>query len=1090
MSVGITIAVWFVLLSVVESCTFISITTSTCEGSGHLLITTTQRCDEAVAALALSPKNATNEDDARYPSGCYYIINQNAAVYVNSNIANVQCSTVIPCVCQICNTAAPTAIPTAAPTSVPTMVPTAVPTSVPTSVPTVVPTAVPTTVPTSVPTMVPTAAPTSVPTMVPTAVPTSVPTVVPTAVPTTVPTSVPTMVPTAAPTGVPTMVPTTVPTIVPTIVPTAVPTGVPTTVPTALPTAAPTSVPTTVPTAVPTTVPTTVPTALLTAVPTTVPTTMPTAAPTAAPTTVPTAIPTAPTNVPTAIPTTAPTSAPTSVPPLQTVAPTVSTPLPTAVPDTDVTPPESPTLSPMVATQAEVPTTVPSTEAPLGSQSILKEVDNDVNAAAAVGTIVSSGAAAQASMLALMVGNSCDGSDRELPWILSPLQLTVAGSKYIGTVVGNLILVSATALLFFVAAFVASKLFDAFLKTRTRDKFGLVRTPAAPILIFFILYQGTVFSSLHLLVYPSQVWSLVLGVLSTAVCIGIPLVIAVRLRKGVPRHAVYLRDPLHDERPILTFLIGEGEWVSCCEELIWVERWYSVLRPYRESRVGFVVVDFGGMLLLASSMTARTSTAAACGTVRLLAGLVNTMLFVYAVIAWPHCRTRDNYVNCAILLLQSLASYCLAVGFFSGDPSNHGFLVADILFFTVIAFLLIKISLDLITEVYILFTGRRARLQRYAWGMRHQDTNDGAELLPTYNPPLSGAVLTLRERKYSTDSKYSISSHNEVMLVQTNEDDVQNNSNKDDSFRTQSSLDHSEDRRNLRSAIAKVLGEDELHYDGDIASNASPKVNLNPEKRYRRRSSNQIEDDALKSGGRDSPLEQFPRITSGTEYSIDELSCSLLSRRFTQSQCHSKDSTPSISNTFSLPSTTRHRKASVVRPEGSKSMFGALSNRKYNSGSNWGEQNLPPLTRRRPKQNDLSESMRSVRMASVLSESGSDDDEKKSMILSKGSYISELQSDILFSSGTDGLTPKSELPRRKPPPFLDLGERRMAKKSSAGGPRKKYSGFREKRPSFVLTSMYVDPSDESPNPADTYPVAVSSASNTSFAIRSLDEFAV
>ena len=596
---------WFLILLAIRDvggCTFELVKNTSCANHGYLLITTTQRCDEAVTLLGLSPKKAKKENDIKYPGGCYFITNQNAAVYVNLNFRSaVDCSKQIPCVCQQCVTDVPETV-------IPTLVPTAIPTLIPTPVPTVAVTLIPTVVPTVVPTLVP------------------IPqTVVPTEVP-------PTQVP-------PTQIPST---------------PIPRTL------SPNTSVPRTL---IPTGVPTLVPVVVFT----------------------------------------------TSIPSLS---------LPTVVPVMSTSSPVNVTMIPVVAT-----TSFPNTAIPIGmvsTQEVLKEVDNDVGTAAAVASIVSSGAASQASMVALLVGNSCDGSDRELPIILSPLQLTISDSDYVGAVIGNMTILIVVTIVILLASYIAPWGADRFFRYRYPDRFGFVRAPSIPLIALLALYQGSVFTSIHVVLYPEELWFPVCGIIMLILCIGIPIYVSIHLWRSVPDCAMYLVDPLHRNRPYLTFFIGKGEWVSCSEEVCWVQRWCSVLRPFKQSSSGFIILDFVGMLLLAVVMAPRTSSASACATARLFAGITNALMLCLSVFFWPHCRNRDNYADCLRLFLQSVASVFLSVGFYSEDPNHAGFPAGDILFFIVIFIVVIKLLMDMLTELYILWSGRRARIQKYAWTLQDE----------------------------------------------------------------------------------------------------------------------------------------------------------------------------------------------------------------------------------------------------------------------------------------------------------------------------------------------------------------------------------
>ena len=579
----------------------------------------------------------------------------------------------------------PTAVPPA-PTDMPT--PTPVPdTDVPTDVPTSVPTDVPTDVPTSVPTDVPTAVPTSVPTDVPTDVPTSVPTSVPTDVPTSVPTSVPTAVPTSVPTDIPTSVPTSMPTDVPTDAPTSVPTPVPTSVPTDVPTTVPTSVPTDVPTSVPTAVPTSIPTSI----PTAVPTSVPTDAPTDVPTSVPTAAPTVPTDVATPVPGTGVAGA-------------------TGVPGAASPAPVAGELSPLArrTAWAKAPTTA--------SERVIEAGGATVAVAAAI-----SGGAGGATRLAIAtIGCHLEGeAQKRLPLIMHPTQLTILDSHTVGAVVGNTLVIVGfgilcTAVLTVLRAMPNDTLFRIF---KVVDAQGFLRLPAAPFFVFKLLYQGTSYAALSILVNESRPGVLLIGIVSTAACVVVPVLVLQKVRIGVPMYARYEVDPTTKGR-LKRWLIGPGEWVSLYRTREWANRYSTVVREYRQEYAWFGTVEFGLAFVLSALMAVKATNLVLCGHLKLVMCGVFVLIMLGEAVMWPHAHAADSLLDFVASGIEAGAMMLMGIDYYEGHwPADETsvFRSAEYLMLAAAVVVILRLASCIVAELYIICSGRRDRLEEAAY---------------------------------------------------------------------------------------------------------------------------------------------------------------------------------------------------------------------------------------------------------------------------------------------------------------------------------------------------------------------------------------
>ena len=602
--------------------------------------------------------------------------------------------------------APPTAVPTDAP---PTPAPL---TDAPqTSIPQI--TAVPTTTPTAVPTAIPTSPPTAVPTAIPTAVPTTVPTAGPTAIPTTTPTALPTSPPTAIPSASPTSVPTAIPTTVPTLAPTATPTTTPTALPTAIPTAAPTVIPTAEPTSPPTAVPTAKPTAI--------PTARPTSSPTAVPTTVPTAVPT---SQPTAEPTTPARAPPTPAPPLPTLAPLTSAPqtipqtpllltdapptpaLRTDVPalPTDLPPASLPTAGP---TSSPTLPTLPASPPTLAPPAPHAEAIQNAATVVTVGMLLSGASPGPAVRLALIADTCGEGvSD-----LLHPTGLVVDGSPALGMFVANMAITAGAAVLSLVvlAAVVpiGRRITPRFFEGL--DTQGFLRLPSAPLVIFQFFYQGIALAGMSLLLQPGTTVHKLIGVSSILFCISVPIVLFRVVHANVPEHAV-LACAANRKSSALVALIGTGEWVNTREDTMWVQRYSSVVRSYKQDRAWFGVVEFAASFAISAVHSVGPDSRLQCGHVKMATAAIFVVLLLCECFLWPHARHRTAAFDCTLIGLQTFAMVFIALDHYRGVSEDLTG-IASLLLLAGTAVLGLQVVLDVLAEGHIFFTKRRALLQ-------------------------------------------------------------------------------------------------------------------------------------------------------------------------------------------------------------------------------------------------------------------------------------------------------------------------------------------------------------------------------------------
>eukprot|EP00754_Rhynchopus_humris_P013548 Rhum_TRINITY_DN14333_c3_g1::Rhum_TRINITY_DN14333_c3_g1_i1::g.81316::m.81316 len=470
-----------------------------------------------------------------------------------------------------------------------------------------------------------------------------------------------------------------------------------------------------------------------------------TAAPTSAPpTNVPDTdvpeTPAPPTNPPdTAVPdTNAPdTNAPdTKVPDTEvpdTTAPDTEVP-PTDVPDTPAPATEQPTLQPtlqptqLTPQPTEVtPTLLPqqTTQAPLTREELDKaegdkkqeeaaeELDQAAGGAVIAG-VVGAGAAGAATQLVVVSGwcRTSDHHDR-LPVTLNPTGLVIGGQPAAGMIVGNVAITLGFLVLCSIVLCVVKSIGPSNVAAKVEESMdaqGVLRFPSAPLFVFQLTFQGTTLGGMILVLSPPDTWAFALGACTVLASMLVPLFVFARVARDIPKRAVYLRDA--EVTPPMRLLIGQGEWVNREKNADWVHRYSSVVRTYRQPMAWYALIEFAGSFTLAAIHAVKTESLAACGHAKVASAVVFLILLVLEATLWPHARFRDSFADFVALGAQFSAMLAMAYGYYRGENGNAWtFSVANHMLAGAVAIIFTKALLDVITEVYILFSGRRRRLQ-------------------------------------------------------------------------------------------------------------------------------------------------------------------------------------------------------------------------------------------------------------------------------------------------------------------------------------------------------------------------------------------
>ena len=457
--------------------------------------------------------------------------------------------------------------------------------------------------------------------------------------------------------------------------------------------------------------------------PTAVPDTLapPTAAPptNAPPTSVPeTEVP--PTGVPeTTVPQTDTPS--TDVPPAD--APATDTPdttAPTPLPTTSapVVPTDAPAVDVAAASAAPANETQVEVVAPVVDEGVEKTIDAGGVVVGAVSFASGSAAGLLTTRLVMVtVGCHLDGEVVELPVSLHPTQLKIMGSSSAGVVAGNTAIAVGVSLVSSVFLSVFQRFAARYPGIVTeKDRQGLLRLPAIPYLVFQLLYQGTAFGAMNLVMQPPNTYLMLMGVAAVLACVALPCLLFASVGRNVPRHAAYMVD----DRPTalwVRFLCGNGQWVSLRSELHWVRRFGTAVRLYRQELVWFSIIEFAASFALSCMMAINAASLEACGHVKFCSALVFLSLVMLEARLRPHARTRDTFVDVFCLTMEMCACGLMAAGYYDGHRIDDGWQMnwAALLLVAAAGLLIARAVVDVVAILYLKCSGRQDYLQMVAF---------------------------------------------------------------------------------------------------------------------------------------------------------------------------------------------------------------------------------------------------------------------------------------------------------------------------------------------------------------------------------------
>ena len=327
---------------------------------------------------------------------------------------------------------------------------------------------------------------------------------------------------------------------------------------------------------------------------------------------------------------------------------------------------------------------------------------------------VVSGASAGSALRLAVVGQLCKlgqpMEERTYPLLLHPTQWVLFGSQAAGVVVGNFVI---TVAFWFVMCIVVQAVFyTGYYKGM--DVMGLCAFPSSPLFVFQFLLQGTALGAMALLFYPPSTPLFLLGAASLMFCCVVPFYVLYSVCNGVPRKAYYLHDVDVDRKTWLSALIGPGEWVSRFETNMWSYRYAAVVRPYRQEWACYSFVEMAASLTVAAVDSTTAHSLVACGHQKTGSAVVFIVLLVAEIYAWPHARARDGYMLPAFQCMQASALLLMATGYYVENTDYWTFGAAAKLLVACAGVLVLKVVLDVCSEVHVYCTGRRDRLHELA----------------------------------------------------------------------------------------------------------------------------------------------------------------------------------------------------------------------------------------------------------------------------------------------------------------------------------------------------------------------------------------
>ena len=400
---------------------------------------------------------------------------------------------------------------------------------------------------------------------------------------------------------------------------------------------------------------------------------------------------------------------PTGAPlPLMTAIPKATAVGATAVPPVDVPATAAPPNTSAPATN--IPDTpAPATAAPAKPWMELNNGQAKIVAGgatvAAATAVVGDGAVTATRLAILTLG--CQQGEEQLPFALHPTQWRVLDSYSAGAVVGNTAIIVLFGGLCAVAVFTGKKL--SFLGTP--DIQGFFRFPGLPFFVFQLLFQGTTYGAMKLVLQTESRVLQATGFIAAAACLLVPVVMFRQVTTAVPSKVRYVADWRRSKWE--SRLLGPGEWLSVEEGNHWARRYGMSMRTYRQDMAWFGIIELAASFALSAMLAMNAKNIAACGHVKVACAAIFAMLLAIEVYLRPHYRLLNTLAAYLSLGLQALAMVFLSVGYYQGKEPPHPweFAWSASCLMGATGVLLAKTAYDVGVEVTLWVTQHRVRMQ-------------------------------------------------------------------------------------------------------------------------------------------------------------------------------------------------------------------------------------------------------------------------------------------------------------------------------------------------------------------------------------------
>eukprot|EP01063_Lacrimia_lanifica_P030466 TRINITY_DN4844_c0_g2_i1.p1 TRINITY_DN4844_c0_g2~~TRINITY_DN4844_c0_g2_i1.p1 ORF type:complete len:1138 (+),score=49.29 TRINITY_DN4844_c0_g2_i1:25-3438(+) len=335
-----------------------------------------------------------------------------------------------------------------------------------------------------------------------------------------------------------------------------------------------------------------------------------------------------------------------------------------------------------------------------------RDMQKVVNGATAATLLSAFDGAAAASRLALL-GMACSpgmGRAQRYSFIISPIGWTVAGSRALGALVSNAVLV--VVLLVLCEGLVALSARVPF-----GGKFVARCLRPVPLTAIQMLFGGFAFASMDLLMNDDS-YLRIPGAGGLLVCIAITAALFKELSNGVPKHASLVVEP--GASKCRRIFLGPGEWAASGRHGdAWLSAFTSVLRQYLQSTRTFVAVDMVATLALSAVLSPVPETLAGCGFSKAAGACVVLMMLLLEVRLWPRRLLFARPLDVVVLASKAAGLTALALGYFGGgmEGTGHDHLAEGaLLLLLAMALLMLRSVLTALVGVWVLITKRASRL--------------------------------------------------------------------------------------------------------------------------------------------------------------------------------------------------------------------------------------------------------------------------------------------------------------------------------------------------------------------------------------------